>query len=195
MQHPEHQQRPKIWQGLASQQPDRGHQGHRPEYGSGHRLRHAGRRVRELMRTPRRARDVEAGGIPDAGDERVSMRSARPARVSRQCSAALSAPPPARRAPFTVLSPQQAGTPPSPPPRPSAEDDMKNKETHQLPRLAAVLLGSFHPSAGNSLSGTPDGEPITACVAALAQVRAQSGGCAPRPARARTRSRPSRRPW
>ena len=31
------------------------------------------------------------------------------------CSAALSAPPPARRAPFTPLSPQQAGPPPSPP--------------------------------------------------------------------------------
>ena len=104
----------------------------------------------------------------------ISMHSAHPACVSRPCSAALSAPPPARRTPFTVLSPQQAGTPPSPPPRPSAEDDMKNKEMHKLPRLAADLLGSFHPSVGNSLSGTPDGEPIAACVAALAQVRAQS---------------------
>ena len=39
----------------------------------------------------------------------------RAARVSRACAAAPN-PPPAARAPFTVLSPQQAGAPPSPPP-------------------------------------------------------------------------------
>ena len=91
----------------------------------------------------------------------VSTRSARPACVSRPCSAALS-PPPAARAPFTVLSPQQAGAPPSPPP-PSprvnaeeAKEDVEEDADEAWRRVAQATAAAAAPAAAAAAAASSD---------------------------------------